>query len=38
MVVFNNCGVDGFGFGMLLELCQVSKVVVFYVGENVLFE
>ncbi len=37
-VVSNNCGVDGFGLGMLLESRQVSKVVASYVGENALFE
>ena len=37
-VVSNNCGVDGFGLGVLLETRQVSKVVASYVGENALFE
>ncbi len=37
-VVSNNCGVDGFGLGRLLETRQVSKVVASYVGENALFE
>lgn len=37
-VVSNNCGVDGFGLGMLLESRQVSKVLASYVGENALFE
>lgn len=37
-VVSNNCGVDGFGLGMLLESRQISKVVASYVGENALFE
>ncbi len=37
-VVSNNCGVDGFGLGMLLESRQVGKVVASYVGENALFE
>ncbi len=37
-VVSNNCGVDGFGLGRLLETHQVSKVVASYVGENALFE
>lgn len=36
-VVSNNCGVDGFGLGILLETRQVRKVVASYVGENVLF-
>ena len=37
-VVSNNCGVDGFGLGILLEDKQVRKMVSSYVGENVLFE
>ncbi|AWM92984.1 succinyl-CoA--3-ketoacid-CoA transferase [Pseudomonas sp. 31-12] len=37
-VVSNNCGVDGFGLGVLLEDRQISKVVASYVGENKLFE
>ncbi|XXD09392.1 CoA transferase subunit A [Klebsiella sp. R445] len=37
-VVSNNCGVDGFGLGILLESRQVRKVVASYVGENALFE
>lgn len=37
-VVSNNCGVDGFGLGVLLEYQQVKKMVSSYVGENALFE
>ena len=37
-VVSNNCGVDGFGLGRLLETHQIRKVVGSYVGENALFE
>ncbi|WP_413507244.1 CoA transferase subunit A [Serratia proteamaculans] len=37
-VVSNNCGIDGFGLGLLLENRQISKVVASYVGENALFE
>lgn len=37
-VVSNNCGVDGFGLGLLLEDKQVKKMVSSYVGENKLFE
>jgi 3-oxoacid CoA-transferase subunit A len=37
-VVSNNCGVDGFGLGLLLEDRQISKMVSSYVGENALFE
>jgi len=36
-VVSNNCGVDGFGLGILLEDQQVKKMVSSYVGENALF-
>jgi len=37
-VVSNNCGVDGFGLGILLEDRQIKKMVSSYVGENALFE
>jgi len=37
-IVSNNCGVDGFGLGVLLEDMQVKKMVSSYVGENALFE
>ncbi len=37
-VVSNNCGIDGFGLGLLLENRQISKMVASYVGENALFE
>lgn len=37
-VVSNNCGVDGFGLGILLEDRQIKKMVSSYVGENELFE
>jgi 3-oxoacid CoA-transferase subunit A len=37
-VVSNNCGVDGFGLGILLEDCQIKKMISSYVGENALFE
>ncbi len=37
-VVSNNCGVDGFGLGLLLEDKQIKKMVSSYVGENSLFE
>jgi len=36
-IVSNNCGVDGFGLGVLLEDQQVKKMVSSYVGENKLF-
>lgn len=37
-IVSNNCGVDGFGLGILLEDQQVKKMISSYVGENDLFE
>ena len=37
-VVSNNCGVDGFGLGVLLEDRQIKKMIASYVGENALFE
>lgn len=37
-VVSNNCGVDGFGLGLLLEQKQIKKMISSYVGENALFE
>ena len=37
-VVSNNCGVDGFGLGLLLEERQIRKIIASYVGENALFE
>ncbi|MEP0073576.1 MAG: CoA transferase subunit A [Marinomonas sp.] len=37
-VVSNNCGVDGFGLGILLEDKQIRKMISSYVGENALFE
>jgi len=37
-VISNNCGVDGFGLGILLEGGQIDKMISSYVGENKLFE
>jgi 3-oxoacid CoA-transferase subunit A len=37
-VISNNCGIDGFGLGLLLESGQIRKMVSSYVGENKLFE
>lgn len=37
-VVSNNCGIDGFGLGVLLEDRQIRKMIASYVGENALFE
>jgi 3-oxoacid CoA-transferase subunit A len=37
-VISNNCGVDGFGLGLLLKSGQIRKMISSYVGENKLFE
>ena len=37
-VISNNCGVDDFGMGLLLQTRQIKKMVSSYVGENVEFE
>lgn len=37
-VVSNNCGVDDFGLGILLQDKQIKKMIASYVGENALFE
>lgn len=37
-VVSNNCGVDGFGLGVLLDAKQIKKMISSYVGENKEFE
>ncbi|MDP0929809.1 CoA transferase subunit A [Paracoccus onubensis] len=36
-VASNNCGVDGFGLGKLLDTKQISKMMSSYVGENTEF-
>lgn len=33
-IASNNCGVDGFGLGKLLDTRQISKMMSSYVGEN----
>ena len=37
-VISNNCGVDGFGLGKLLDTRQITKMIASYVGENKEFE
>lgn len=37
-VISNNCGVDDFGLGILLQTKQIKKMVSSYVGENGEFE
>ncbi len=37
-IVSNNCGVDDWGLGLLLEKKQIDKIYASYVGENKEFE
>jgi 3-oxoacid CoA-transferase subunit A len=37
-IISNNCGVDDFGLGVLLQTRQVKKMISSYVGENKTFE
>ncbi len=37
-VISNNCGVDDFGLGLMLQTRQIRKMVSSYVGENAEFE
>lgn len=37
-VISNNCGVDDFGLGLLLQTKQIRKMISSYVGENEEFE
>ncbi len=37
-IVSNNCGIDDFGLGLLLQGRQVRKMISSYVGENARFE
>jgi len=36
-VISNNCGVDDFGLGLLLQTKQIKKMISSYVGENAEF-
>ena len=36
-IASNNCGVDGFGLGKLLDTRQIRKMIASYVGENAEF-
>ena len=36
-IASNNCGVDGFGLGKLLDTKQIRKMISSYVGENAEF-
>lgn len=37
-VISNNCGVDDWGLGLLLQNKQIDKIIGSYVGENKEFE
>jgi 3-oxoacid CoA-transferase subunit A len=37
-VISNNCGVDDFGLGLMLQTRQIKKMISSYVGENGEFE
>src|SRR5699024_12494758 len=37
-VISNNCGIDGWGLGLLLEVKQISKMIASYVVDNKEFE
>lgn len=37
-VISNNCGIDGWGLGLLLENKQIKHMIASYVGENKEFE
>ncbi|OUS28770.1 succinyl-CoA--3-ketoacid-CoA transferase [Thalassotalea sp. 42_200_T64] len=37
-VVSNNCGIEGYGLGLLLPKRQIKKMIASYVGENGEFE
>lgn len=37
-VISNNCGVDDFGLGIMLQSRQITKMISSYVGENKTFE
>jgi 3-oxoacid CoA-transferase subunit A len=37
-IISNNCGVDDFGLGLLLQDHQIKKMISSYVGENKTFE
>jgi 3-oxoacid CoA-transferase subunit A len=37
-IISNNCGVDDFGLGIMLQTKQIKKMISSYVGENKIFE
>jgi 3-oxoacid CoA-transferase subunit A len=37
-VISNNCGIDGYGLGIVLENKQIKKMICSYVGGNAEFE
>ena len=36
-IISNNCGVDDFGLGLMLQRKQIKKMISSYVGENAEF-
>lgn len=37
-IISNNCGIDDYGLGILLQNKQIKKIIASYVGENKTFE
>ncbi len=37
-IISNNCGIDDFGLGIMLQTRQIKKMISSYVGENKIFE
>lgn len=37
-IISNNCGIDDFGLGIMLQTRQIKKMISSYVGENKTFE
>ncbi len=37
-VISNNCGIEDFGLGIMLQTRQIKKMISSYVGENKIFE
>ena len=37
-VISNNCGIDGYGLGILLENRQIKKMICSFIGGNAEFE
>jgi len=37
-IISNNCGINDFGLGIMLQTRQIKKMISSYVGENAIFE